>query len=111
MRMDKGKPFTHIEADFIPEDEDAPDETPRKIPTFSEAFLYPTVGKGDARFILGVADEYEHIIEALGPAAVKAILAVKPSLVNRLGTGDKIVEWLKDARDESDLWRDEQHPS
>lgn len=63
MRMDKGNRFIDGLADWAPEDwerNDAP-------PVFSEAFLYEAVGKGDARFVLGVADEYRHIIEALGP--------------------------------------------
>lgn len=98
MRMDKGKPFTHVEADSM------------DAPTFSERFLYETVGKDEARFILGVADEYEHVINALGPSAVRAILDVKPQLVQRLGTGEKIVEWLEDARDWESLNRSEQFP-
>ena len=98
MRMDKGKPFMHVK-------EDGGDAT-----TFSEAFLYETVGKYEARFILGVAEEYEHVIEALGPAAVRAILDVKPRLVNRLGTGAKIVEWLEDARSDRGEHFDKQYP-
>lgn len=99
MRMDKGKTFTHIEADD------------GSAPTFSESFLYEKVGKGDARFILGVADEYEHVIEALGTPAVRAILDVKPKLVRRLKVGDEVRESLADARDERAIARDEQFPA
>ncbi len=44
-------------------------------PTFSEAYLYPRVGKDDARFILGVAKEYEHLISVLGTEEVERLLA------------------------------------
>src|SRR5687768_8954576 len=98
MRMDKGKPFMHVEADT------------GDAPTFSEAFLYEAVGKGDARFMLGVAEEYEHVIEALGPEALRAILGVRPRLVQRLGTGKLVTEHLADARDEQDLRRDAEFP-
>lgn len=99
MRMDKGKPFMHIMAD----DESAP--------TFSESFLYDTVGKGDARFILGVAEEYEHVIAALGPAGVRAILDVRPQLAQRLGLGKEVEAWLEDARSEDAVWRERDLPS
>lgn len=94
MRMNKGQPFLDVEADSAPSDYTG-DGCP---PTFSETFLYDAVGKGDARFILGVAEEYDHVISALGPAAVTAILDVSPRLVQRLGTGVKVTEWLADAR-------------
>lgn len=103
MRFDKGKPFTHIEADFPVEG--------RNVPVFSEAFLYETVGKGDARFILGVADEYEHLIEALGPKALRAILDVRPRLAQRLGVGEHVVEFLEDARSEESLRQEKELPS
>lgn len=103
MRMDKGQPFMDVEADYPIDGKD--------VPTFSEAFLYEGVGKGDARFILGVADEYEHVIDALGPTAVKAILDVKPQLVQRLGVGETVVKELEDARSDDDLRREEQNPS
>lgn len=99
MRMDKGKPFMHVGADS------------GDVPTFSESFLYKALGKGDGRFVLGVAEEYEHVIDALGPAAVRAILQVKPKLVQRLRTGQKVTEWLEDARTDADLRREEDLPS
>lgn len=105
MRMDKGKPFMDVPADFTPEGEEG------ELPTFSEAFLYPTVGKGDARFILGVAEEYEHIIKALGSKAVIAILQVRPKLVRRLGVGKDVVDTLEDARSDQDLQREKQSPA
>jgi hypothetical protein len=90
--MSKGMPFRDVEADV------------GSIPTFSEAFLYKRVGKGDARFMLGVAEEYDHVIAALGPDAVRTILAVRPRLAQRLGIGQKVIEWLGDATaDESRL--------
>lgn len=98
MRMDKGKPFMHVEEDG------------GSAPTFSEAFLYDAVGKDEARFVLGVAEEYEHVIAALGPAAIRAILDVRPGLVQRLGTGAKVVEWLEDARSEQGSGFDSRFP-
>ena len=50
----KGEKFMHVPA----EDE--------SMPVFSEEFLYPKMTKTDARFILGVAEEYEKIIDILG---------------------------------------------
>jgi hypothetical protein len=99
MRMNKGQPFHDVPADT------------GDAPVFSEAFLYPTVGKGDARFILGVADEYGHVIDALGPAAVTAVLQVKPRLVQRLGVGQQVVDALEDARSDTNLQREEAMPS
>lgn len=109
MRMNKGKPFMHVkeeapmpDLDESQRDNERARREGRKIPVFSEVFLYPRIGKGDARFVLGVAEEYEHVIEALGPSAVRAILDVTPRLVQRLGTGAKVAEWLADARSERD---------
>lgn len=44
------------------------------MPVFSEEFLYPRMTKDDARFILGVAEEYEKLINILGEDKVKTIL-------------------------------------
>lgn len=67
MRMfQRGQSFSDVPADFPPEGKESLDADGNPPPTFSEAFLYPTVGKGDARFVLGVADEYEHLIKLLG---------------------------------------------
>lgn len=108
MRMNKGQPFMDVEADFPPKDWNGKRDAP---PTFSEAFLYDTVGKGDARFILGVAEEYEHVIKALGPEAVLSILQVKPALAQRLGLPALVVEHLTDARSDENLRRAQQLPS
>ena len=62
----KGEPFRHITNDTIPD----------KIPVFCEGFLYGRMSKDDARFILAIAMEYEHIICVLGVDAVKALLAM-----------------------------------
>jgi hypothetical protein len=97
--MNKAQPFMDVEADD------------GSAPTFSEKFLYETVGKGDARFILGVAEEYDHVIRALGPAAVKAILQVKPALAVRLGVGEQVTKSLEDARSDEDLWREGRIPA
>lgn len=99
MRMNKGQPFMDVEADS------------EEAPVFSEAFLYDTVGKGDARFILGVAEEYEHIIEALGPTAVRALLDIKPRLVQRLGVPELLTKELADANSEDFLRREQELPS
>lgn len=77
----KGEPFMHVESEgYVP----GPDELAEmeehfqqtlEVPTFSEAYLYPRVGKDDARFILGVADEYAKVIRVLGEEKVYEILA------------------------------------
>lgn len=46
----------------------------KQTATFSESFLYPRVGKEDARFVLAVAQEYGYLIDFLGPEAIKALL-------------------------------------
>lgn len=107
--MAKGKPFKDVPAES------------GEAPTFSEEFLcenwdpedgwYKGLGKDDWRFVLGVGEEYDHIIRALGPAATKAILEVKPRLVQRLGVGKEILASLEDARDEQELHREELYPS
>lgn len=107
MRMAKGRSFMQIEADYAP---DGWEDRSSPPPVFSEAFLYPAIGKGDARFVLGVAEEYAHIQEALGPAATRAILQVKPRLCERLGLGKTVKDFLEDARDEQDVWREKQYP-
>lgn len=58
----KGEPFMHISADGY------------SVPTFSEEFLYPRLGKSEARFVLAVADEYAALIEVLGEARVLELL-------------------------------------
>ena len=107
MRMAKGKPFMDVKADFVPEE--CRDEH-TELPVFCESFLYPTVGKGDARFILGVAEEYAHIIEALGTKAVRRILVTRPRLVQRLGVGDSVSEQLADALSSEEEYREQQFP-
>lgn len=116
--MAKGKPFRHVveeaplpDLDEIRADSQRARDEDFEVRVFSEMFLYPRVGKGDARFILGIADEYEHVIEALGPKAVRAILNVQPRLVQRLGTGGAVVESLADAQDEQAERREEDHPA
>lgn len=107
MRMDKGKPFMDVRADYAPEGYQGDDEPP----VFSEAFLYSAVGKGDARFILGIADEYAHVVEALGPKALLRVLVVKPQLAQRLGLPNVVAECLEDALSEESLWREQRLPS
>lgn len=41
------------------------------VPLFSEEFLYERIGKDDARTVLSVVEDYDHLIRALGPAAVR----------------------------------------
>jgi len=55
-----------------------------ETPVFSEAFLYHTVGKDNARFILAVAEEYDIVIRALGTEKVKEILEQNRHLHNEL---------------------------
>lgn len=64
----KGQPFIEVPAEGHEKD---------RMPVFSEAFLYPHVGKSDARFILAVAEEYAHVINILGTTKVQEILARK----------------------------------
>ena len=52
---------------------DVPVET-SDVPVFSESFLYSAVGKDEARFILGVAEEYDALIRLLGEKAIKELL-------------------------------------
>lgn len=108
--MQKGYPFMDVKQEVAPWPDEIGD-IPDSAPVFSEATLYPTLGKGDARFVLGVAGEYDHVIKALGPKAVRAILDVKPKLVERLGVGEEVAKSLEDARDENDLLREQEHPS
>ncbi len=76
----KGEPFRHVKSGrWIPDayclQEMQDDLTERPdMPTFSEGYLYPRVGKEDARFILAVADEYERLIKALGPQQIRRLL-------------------------------------
>ena len=100
--MAKGEPFLHIGSETYRDD--------IELPTFSEGFLYERVGKGDARFILGVAEEYEHIIQALGSRAVRCILDVKPRLAQRLGLGGHVSEFLEDAKSDDLYYREERCP-
>ena len=63
MRMfQRGNPFMDVKAES------------GDFPVFSEAFLYGKVGKSDARFILGVAEEYEKLIRILGVEKIKELL-------------------------------------
>jgi hypothetical protein len=81
MRMRKGDPFMHVKASG-----DIPDDTMISemkadmrrdglYPVFSEGHLYPRLGKEDARFVLGVVEEYDKLIEVLGVEAIKKLLA------------------------------------
>lgn len=58
----RGEPFTGVSAEGY------------DVPVFSEAFLYDCMFKGDARFILAVADEYATLIDKLGEEKVKELL-------------------------------------
>lgn len=107
MRMDKGKPFLDVPADGAPDGY----EGKRVPPVFSEEFLYPTVGKGDARFILGIAEEYAHVVDALGPKAMRVLLNVKPRLAQRLGLPKVVIKCLKDALSDEAKLREKRLPS
>lgn len=108
MRMAKGQLFMDVEEEVSPlrgedldkamkELEAAETEAGYTFPTFSEAVLYPLLGKGDARFVLGVAEEYEHILKAIGPQAARDLLKTKPRLAQRLGVPEAITKCLEDA--------------
>lgn len=89
MRMRKGTPFSDTKAEaFIPPPEYLAEmredlERDGPYPVFSEGHLYTRLGKEDARFVLAVAEEYEHIIAVLGPAQVKELLNQKPLVWKR----------------------------
>lgn len=78
-----GDHFHHVEAShFIPDDgclEEMEDdvEQVRALTVFSEGYLYPRLGKSDARFVLAVADEYERLICILGVEKVRELLREK----------------------------------
>lgn len=44
-----------------------------RYPVFSEAFLYPKMTKGDARFILAIAEEYDALRQMLGEKTLKCL--------------------------------------
>lgn len=75
-----GLDFMDVESEgFIPDEDrlvEMADDIARDglYPTFSEGHLYPRLGKEDARFVLGIAEEYTAIIKALGVAKVREIL-------------------------------------
>lgn len=102
MRMAKGEPFIHLGSETYRDD--------IELPTFSEGFLYDRVGKYEARFILGVAEEYEHVIEALGTSSVRRILDVKPRLAQRLGLATVVNDCLADAISTDLEYRERESP-
>lgn len=116
MRMFKGKPFMDVSAGWMPQEDDGQGgkrpcyEGDGDLPVFSESFLYATVGKEDARFILGVAEEYAHIIEAMGTTAICRILDVKPRLARRLELAEAVTECLADANSTDFEYRQQQFP-
>jgi hypothetical protein len=65
----RGESFTDVMAEDYAPDED------ELHPVFSEANLYGRMYKGDARFILSIAEEYERLIEVLGVEKVKELLS------------------------------------
>jgi hypothetical protein len=83
-----GEPFLTVPSDdFVPGPDDVDEMLTdirvsrgerRQIPTFSEAYLYPRVGKGDARFILAVVEEYAKLIDVLGTERVRELLRDAP---------------------------------
>lgn len=64
-----GEPFADVDAEFASEDDGV------VHPVFSEAHLYPLLGKDDARFVLSVAGEYAKLITVLGVDEVKRLLS------------------------------------
>lgn len=72
MRMfKKGEPFMDVRCEVPVDDGDFGQWHP---PVFSEAHLYNCMHKDDARFVLGVAEEYDHIIKVLGSDKVRQLL-------------------------------------
>lgn len=84
MRMLNGETFIDTPAyPYVPGDDELQemrDDLDRDgpYPVFSEGHLYPRLGKEDARFVLGVAEEYEHLIKLLGPTLVRTLLKIEP---------------------------------
>lgn len=75
MRMlTKGEDFIDVKAERAEADG-------QQLPVFCESFLYPRIGKADARFVLGVAQEYAYLISYLGTPAIKALLDVARKMV------------------------------
>ena len=84
MRMfGKGTPFMDVPEEAPLPNLDECQKTPHGVSVFSEAFLYPRVGKGDARFVLAVAEEYERLIDVLGEDLVATLLERKLSRMER----------------------------
>lgn len=66
--INPGRAFMDVLAEDAAPGEDAP------APVFSEANLYPRMYKGDARFILVVAEEYDALRAFLGDEALSRLL-------------------------------------
>lgn len=72
--FERGKPFMDVEADCWDGDEEF--KATEEVPVFTEAYLYSICpSKGDARFILAIAEEYDKIIEILGPKVERLLMA------------------------------------
>lgn len=74
-----GEPFMHVESfPWIPcgdDIEEMVDDAGGPVPpVFSERYLYPRIGKSDARFVLAVAEEYAKLIEVLGTKEIRRLL-------------------------------------
>lgn len=79
-----GDPFLEVASTHhIPNDDDVDEmqtdiavanSDRRMIPVFTEAYLYPRLGKEDARFVLAVADEYTRLIDKLGTDEIHRLL-------------------------------------
>jgi hypothetical protein len=74
-----GRPFYKVMAEDIPDHHwyypEYPDEQAKDVaPVFSETNLYMRMVKDDARFVMGIADEYAALLHVLGVERVKQIL-------------------------------------
>lgn len=62
--LKKGQPFLAVKAEGS------------EHPVFSEMFPYDRIGKEDARFVLAVAEEYDHLICVLSAAEAERLLSL-----------------------------------
>ena len=78
-----GKHFLNVAADRVSASyvsgasggEERPFDGSDMPPVFSETFLYEMMYKEDARFVLGIAEEYANIIDILGVDRVRELLS------------------------------------
>jgi len=98
MRDTVGREFMEVECGYhLPSvsdlDEAVANRDLKPLPTFSEQFLTPRVGRSDAQLILGVVDEYEELIARLGEELVRRLLEGNPDYVTEVQARLNAVEY------------------